>query len=305
MTKVFENFWIKLAALLLAILLWFHVVTDKTFQYEITLGLKQVELSADIVLLEPPPDDIRVVVSAAGKRLLRSDWKKSGLRLVTNQSRPGKTRVELNTDNISLINSDKITLTDIITPRDIVINADRLMEKIVPVKSRIDITPDNGFMLAGVDSILPPSVTIAGPRSLVLPTQYIETEAESHTGIRNDMTLSIALTYPDIYGLTIMPDTVSYVVAVTPMKTRQFDSLAVRLINAPPDLNYTLEPTAISIRAGGLARNIDTVRAGSIYVTADYSLADSSGTVRPTVILPPALKLVGTTPPAVRIIENR
>jgi len=55
MPNLFKNLWTKLAALLLAFLLWFHVATDKTFQYEANLKLTQIELVDEIALSAPPP----------------------------------------------------------------------------------------------------------------------------------------------------------------------------------------------------------------------------------------------------------
>ena len=64
MPKLFENFWVKIAALVLAVLLWLHVATDKTYQMQLALPLTQVELSGDLTLTEPPPESVLVVVTA-------------------------------------------------------------------------------------------------------------------------------------------------------------------------------------------------------------------------------------------------
>jgi len=68
---MFDNLWVKLAAVVLAVLLWFHVATEKVYQHQYALPLTQVDIDENLVLTEPYPDSITVLVSASGKVLLR------------------------------------------------------------------------------------------------------------------------------------------------------------------------------------------------------------------------------------------
>ena len=76
MGKLLENLWVKIAALILAVLLWFHVATDKTYQNKITLPLKQVEITGDLALTEPPPDSVQcrnTTIPLAGMETISSN----------------------------------------------------------------------------------------------------------------------------------------------------------------------------------------------------------------------------------------
>ena len=204
-----ENLWVKIAAIVLAILLWFHVATDKVYQNSYTLPLKAVEITGDLVLTKPPPvDSITIMVSAQGKKLLRTDWKKQGLKLVASRSLPGKFGVDVTTDNLSLIKADEIELLEVLDPREISLVCDESSTRTLPIQNRINVIPDEGFMVDRGDSLNPTVVTVSGPKRMIDTLTYIATEADNFDAVRNDFSQKVALQYPDIYGLILNPDSV-------------------------------------------------------------------------------------------------
>ena len=50
MLGVFNNIWIKLVALAMGLLLWFHVVTEKRYNYQLSLPVKEIALKNDLTL---------------------------------------------------------------------------------------------------------------------------------------------------------------------------------------------------------------------------------------------------------------
>jgi hypothetical protein len=69
-----KNLSLKLTALGLAVLLWFHVATDKVYEYPVALALTPAPLPAQFALATPMPDHVRLLVSGTGKELLRFLW---------------------------------------------------------------------------------------------------------------------------------------------------------------------------------------------------------------------------------------
>lgn len=306
MPKLFENLWAKLAAILLAFLLWFHVATDKIFQYETNLKLVQIDLMDEIALIDAPPDEFTVIVSATGKRLLRSDWKKAGLRLMIDRSRPGRTKINFDQNNVSLVKSDNIELLNIISPRDVVLEFDRKIEKEVPVKSAVTIVPDQGFILSNNDSLMPDKVTVTGPKKLLNTLDSIETVPEDVDGIRNNLSMLVPLEYPDIYGLEISPDTVSYIVDVTPVKTIVFPDISIAILNKPSqsDSIFTIQPNNLEIRIGGIPKIIDSLKPDMLAATVDYRQFDRSEYAPIKIILPQSLSIISQSVDSVKLIKE-
>lgn len=306
MPKLFENLWTKLAALLLAFLLWFHVATNKTFQYETNLKLVQIDLAEEIALSAPPPDEFKVIVSATGKRLLRSDWKKAGLRLMIDRSRPGRVKINFDQNNLSMVKSDNIGLINIISPRDILMEFDRKIQKEVPVRSTVTIIPDKGFILSKNGSLVPEHVIITGPKKLLSTIDYIETVPEYVEGVRNNLSISVPLLYPDLYGLEILPDTINYIVEVTPIKTRVFADIPIQLLNKPMqyDSTISIQPDNLEIRVGGIPIIVDSLQSDLFLARVNYKILDSLGYAPIEIVLPQSLSLISQSADSVKLIRE-
>nr|MBN2276649.1 hypothetical protein [candidate division Zixibacteria bacterium] len=305
MTGILDNLWVKIAAVILAVLLWFHVATDKVYQYSLTLPLAQVDLTGDLVLLEPPPDSVRVVVSATGKTLLRSDWKKRGLRLSINRGHVGIFKVDLALSNLGLVKVDKVELTDIIEPREIYVTCDTRMEKEIPVHSRVVVMPDDGYAVSENDSIIPAAVMVSGPKRYVTDIQFMETEKTVLEGVRNDFARGVAVVSPEMYGLKITPDSVTAYINVQPVRRRDFKDLSIRLINSPPLKNVAIEPSTINIRVSGISEAIDSLTDRQISIIADYILKGQNDKIPIQVVVPPSVSILYKSSDSVDVIEEK
>ncbi len=301
MPKLFENFWVKIAALVLAVLLWLHVATDKTYQMQLALPLTQVELSGDLTLTEPPPESVLVVVTADGKSLLANDWKKGGLRLVISQSRPGRFKGELSTDNIGLVRGERVNLVEVIAPREYNFNCDHIESREVPVVNRIVTSPGDGFAIGKSDSLVPSEVTISGPRMAVRSIDSVATELDSLEGVRNDFSMKAALVPPNIYGIKVHPDSVSLVVTVIPVKTISLVSVPITMTNLPGNSKISFYPQTVDLRLRGRLDLVDTLKAEDIKAVADYKKANEAGFASVEIDLPEAVHVLARTVDSVQV----
>jgi len=295
---------VKIAAIILAILLWFHVATEKRYQNTIVLPITQFDITDDLVLTEPPPDSVEVVVSARGKTLLRTDWKKRGLKLIVNRIRPGRYPVEISTDNLTLADGENVELVEVIGPREIIITSDRKGTREVPVVSRIVVSPDEGYAVGKQDSIVPGLVLIEGPNNLVKSIDKIVTEEEYIDGVRSDFTKTAALAPPQSYGLSITPDSVTIHFDVVPVKRKELSDLPIKLIHAPRESGLGIVPDRINLHVAGRAIDIDTLSGQFISAVADYVLLKNNNIIPVQIILPPSLSLVYQSVDSVRVIKK-
>ncbi|SYZ74823.1 hypothetical protein TRIP_C90451 [Candidatus Zixiibacteriota bacterium] len=302
--KIFENLWVKLASLILAGLLWFHVATNKVYQQDVLMPLKQVDLTGKLLLAEPPPESVMVRVTATGKKLLQSNWRTGGLKLLINRSQPGRFKTELNPSNFSLINGDKIEISEVLYPREYEFECDRKQEKRLPVRSRIVAVPDDGFAVSGPDSISPDIVTVSGPADQIKDLAYIDTKYEILKGARNDITMRIPIEKPNIYSMEIDPESVTVNVRLIPIKSKSFKGIPVRVKNAPSGRIVEVFPPKIDVRAGGLQKNIDSITSLKISAYADYNQANDRGMAPIEITLPPGISLVSRSADSVRIIKE-
>ncbi|MFH2037098.1 MAG: hypothetical protein ABIJ45_11895 [Candidatus Zixiibacteriota bacterium] len=292
MAKLYENLWVRIASVILAFLLWFHVVTDKVYQKDIYLPLKVIDITGDLELVDPPPDSIGVTVSATGKRLLRTDWKKRGLKLLLNRGRPGHFRTELGTDNVSLVGAENVDLISILDPREVTLNCDTKISRELPVVSRVAINPDEGFIVSTVDSIVPTTIIATGPNKSLAMLNNVETISKTFDNVRNNFDRKVALKMPDMYGIHFEPDSVVAYIEVMPIKRKTLSDVEIRLINVPPLEKYTFKPQTIELSISGTSEIIDSIRADQISVIADFALRDTTGKIPLNIVLPAKATLV-------------
>ncbi|UCG61802.1 MAG: hypothetical protein JSV52_00500 [Candidatus Zixiibacteriota bacterium] len=278
MIKVLDHFWLKITALALGLLLWFHVATEKTYNYRLQLPVEEVVLDEGLALSESPPESLTVTVSATGKQLLRQKWRDRGLKIIASQLRQGERQLPLNTSNTFLISpSPDVSLDEVVSPSSVTFKIDRLARTTVHVIPDIIFEPDEGFAVAGMSKTTPTEVTLSGPRSVISSINAVFTVNKELVGLRNSLDLSLPLALPDGYGVSLEPDSVMVAVRVVPVKTRVFENVPVVIYNSPPNQTVVADPAAIRIELTGPPQEIDLLNINALIASTDFSKSNEAG----------------------------
>lgn len=303
MLKLLENFWLKVIALAMGLFVWFHVATEKTYNYELHLPVMQIDLQEGLTLANNPPESLLIEVSAVGKQLLRQDWREEGLRINLARHESGALQTTLNPDNITLRKtSSSITLDAVVYPAEFEFDIDRLGETRVPVVADVNAVANEGFAVIQPITVLPDEVTLFGPVSLLDGFKSVATESRQLTGLRDNITLRLPLMSPPSYGVRLEPDSVTVSLEVVPVKTRIFDNVQVAVYNVPPRHTFITEPAAVSIELTGSPEEIDLLDANALTVSADYRRADEYGIAPIKIDFPSNFTIRKQTTSTVRII---
>lgn len=102
--KVFKNLGWKIAGLILAFALWFHITTQRQYQRDFTLDIRYLNVPQSLVLTEDSQKTAVVRIRGEGKDLIRAIYF-DHLELRVDLSRfvlPGDYTVGLTSDNLSL-----------------------------------------------------------------------------------------------------------------------------------------------------------------------------------------------------------
>ena len=278
MIKLLENVWLKVLALIMGLLIWFHVATDKTYNYELYLPLVQIDLTDSLTLTKNPPDSFLVSVSAKGKQLLRKKWRSDGIRISALGLAVGEHSVNLSTNNAFIgASTDNVTLEEIILPAQITLSIDSIGTITVPVTSDVDAEPDEGFAVSFPMTVEPSKVTLRGAKSQLKRFGTILTEKTRLNGLRNDVTMRLALVTPPTFGVTINPDSVTVSLEVIPIKTRVFGEVPIVIYNVPPGLVVIAEPASVTIELTGPPEEVETLQMTAITASADFRQTDGYG----------------------------
>lgn len=303
--RAFENMWIKVIAVVMGLLLWLHVATEKTYNHQLYLPVTDIILKDGLTLLKAPPDSILVEVTASGKQLLRKKWRKRGLRINAANMITGRHEFNLTTTNMSPVGDDQsVTLNEIISPTSITLNIDFLTNSRVKVIPDIDATPDDGFAVARIAPCNPEEVSISGPRSTLGSFSTIGTERKVLSGLRNDITLFLAVAVPQGRGIKVEPDSVSITIEVVPVKTRAFERIPIVIFNLPVNTHASVEPRTLRVEITGPPREVDQLLPSDVVASVDFLARDNTDHSKVDVQCPPRFKVKKFTPSAVRVIAN-
>ncbi len=195
--RIFDNLIYKVAALLVASVLW------ATAQ-----GFRSVEQGLDLpIALEDIPEELVAVEQSAHEVNLRLVGSRAALRQAEKQLvhyplslfgiKPGEARFSVTTDRLSLPRGARISAR---SPSTIVLKIERVLAKRVRVRPDLGGTLGEGLRIVNV-SIEPSEVTLKGARSSVRRIREVMTDRIDLGRLRETTTLetSLILGYPHVW----------------------------------------------------------------------------------------------------------
>lgn len=300
MSSPFSNIFLKITAVLLAILLWFHVVSKKHYDYGITLPVTEIDLPAGIGPVSGFPDSLVVRVNAEGKQLLRTDWKKAGLKIKATRLRRGINNLELNPETVSLVRAENVTLLDLPGAGSITIQLDRLDTLQVPIASRITAALNGGTMYVAEKVVLTPNRTrVIGPAALLSQIDSIPTESKVLTNGDSAHTMYVKLQPPT--GIRVQDDSVLARVLFEKAASRRFEPLPVTMGRNRLGGRVKIDPDRVAVDIRCPETIIDTISSSAIkaQVNNDDSIRD--GYLKVNVTFPRRCTLLRVIPDSVRV----
>jgi len=265
-------------ALLMGLLLWFHVATEKVYKYRLVLPITDIALGERLTLVDTPPDSMTVVVSASGKQLLRQKWRERGVRILATQLSIGRHTVNLTTANTFLAGvGNFVALDEVVSPTSMLLNIDYTAEIQVKVAPDITAVPDEGFAVKRISDPNPAEVTLVGARSRVRTVTLVSTEPRELTGLRDNLTLTLPLAAPAGYQMTLIPDSVTVTIEIVAVKTRVFEDIPIVVYNAPPNKAVSAQPPALRIELTGPPEDIDLLSRDALIASVDFRRLDPNG----------------------------
>ncbi|MEW6051932.1 MAG: YbbR-like domain-containing protein [Candidatus Zixiibacteriota bacterium] len=303
MKWLIDNFWLKLVALAMGLLIWLHVATEKMYNYELRLPVTKVDLKENHTLASPPPDSVTVTVSAKGKQLLRLNWRQQGVRISATKYASGHYTIPLGTDNTYLVNPTKnVLLDEIIAPATVDLDIDVESKIDVLVTPDLAATADDGFAVSRRIDAIPPRVSLYGPKSQLRGIATVFTERKELSGLRSSVTVRVPLVAPKGIGMRLVPDSTTLNIDVVPVKTRVYERLPIVVYNAPPNQPVTTYPSFIRVELTGPPEDIDLLNRNALTVSADYRMMNRTSVAPLKIDCPANFRVKKSSADSVKIL---
>ena len=270
---IFENYKVKLTALIVATLFWFAVVTESSYQYDMDVRLQTVNLPDDRIIVNDITPAARVRFEGNGKSLLALRFNDEATMELNLDNTNADAYAPLNKGMLRISRrSRKVIDWRVLSPDTVFVKVAYKEKKRVPVVPQIRIATAPGFAVVGGVQLTPDSVTVSGPIQQVRQVERIQTEVLEFSDRQKDISGAIKLNRPaDSLKLTVDLDEVVFFADVQKLLERTFTEIPVEVINVPRQIKVTPRPSTLNLTAIAGEEYLMTFSSKDFKVTVDYN----------------------------------
>ncbi|MDX9758914.1 MAG: hypothetical protein RBU27_07105 [Bacteroidota bacterium] len=293
---------ILIGSLLVAVAFWFSVSMSGTYRTRFNVPLTVSGMPADIALAAPLPETVDVLLEADGWQLLFINAGKqlafeipgsrlSGGVILTNRSLNEMMRLPGGVTAIRVY------------PETLFVQVDRYMSKRVPLLlGNVRMGFKEGFGLVQEPRITPDSVTLHGAERVLREIRSWTVEGKSYT----DLTIPVAeeVRLKDSLRGVVRRDieTVMLYIPTEQLADMWFRGVRVHVRHVPADREVLLAQQTVDLSVRGGVNILSLYTPGDFVAEVEFEdvVNDTTGSIIPTVTLPPELKLLRIEPAAIR-----
>jgi hypothetical protein len=190
---LFENLGLKFTALLLALLVYLNVYTDRATTMLVSFPLDYRDLPESLVVSGPAPAMVQARLRGTGKQLIFMRVKEPRLPLSLANARRGRFEHSLAASDLPIPAGGSITVEDLVGPRLISLEIDRRATRELPVAPRVTGVPAPGFTWSGVALADPTHVRVTGPQQVLMGLDTLVLAPVRIEGRRDTLTALVPL----------------------------------------------------------------------------------------------------------------
>lgn len=276
MKRDFSDWGVKGGACALAALLWFHAVTEHTYQKEIDIRLQvegvPLDLSTEeLMVANVLPSRVRVLVSGRGKDLLSLKEEDFFLRVQPRGTNPGSVySYRLSPDQVeNLAAGADVQVRKIVEPREIEVEIDKRSERMVDVEPVLALEIADAYKQIGKVKVDPPQVKFTGPLRRLKMIPSVRTDSLVLRDVHEDVDLEVGLRPPEGLRLELNPAKVRLRIEVQELAENSIAEVPVQVHNGG-GRNIQLEPARVRVRVRGGAGLVGRLKPEQIYLYVDY-----------------------------------
>jgi YbbR domain-containing protein len=162
---IFDNLGLKLVALLLAVLVYLNVYTDRPATIMVSFPLQLTGMPDSVTLSGPVPAAVQAEVRGTGKQLIRLRLTEPRLGVSLAGVQPGRFERAFSAADLPL--PEGVEVERLVGPRMLELELDRKRSRRVPVAPRIEGVPGSGASRVGRVEVSPMTVLLTGPSKVI------------------------------------------------------------------------------------------------------------------------------------------
>lgn len=243
---------IFMICLAIATVLWFLNILSESYTTTIPYSVKYTNPPENLFLSNDPPGQLNLEVEAHGFTLLRHKLSFSVSPIVLNLSNiidtnENQASVSVQTGNlirrISAQVSNEISVINV-EPEILTFSFDSLHSKTVPVIDDVNLQFKPQFFLSSNISVIPDSVEVTGPTSLIKSINSLKTNTLSFEGLDGPVDRMVELDHPK--KIKVTPNKVNLKIPVERFTEKEI-KVPLTVKNKPEDLSIKIFPSDVQV----------------------------------------------------------
>jgi YbbR domain-containing protein len=180
---LFENLWLKIAALVLAVLLWIFVSAKGQTDISLDVQIDYINIPKGLEISKRSAKTAVVVLR--GHESLLKNVRQGDVRIAVDMSKAkeGEGVFSIRRDDVAAPRATSVIKID---PSSVKVVVEHAVVKEVPVRPVLSGSPEIGYVVRSVE-LKPKEVTIEGAASEVNKVNYLKTEPIDVTGLAEDL----------------------------------------------------------------------------------------------------------------------
>ncbi len=293
--KIGVDFPIAIMAFLIALLLWFHVVTEKEYVQDVKILLNVENEPEELVLLTTPPHTIHMRISGTGKELLKYKLgrERRFCRLDISGAIRGEVTYRLEEENFELPYG--LALVDI-SDNQLQFTFDRRSKRSVRVRTSTTGSPEEGYTIVR-ESSEPDKISLSGPEVRLRDIDAVESEPIDIDRKSRPFQVYAKLVPPEGRGWVLTPDSVLARFLIEKILAATYDSVPVEIRNPPRRRKVSVSPKFIKLTLSGAESTMRELDITEIVAEIDIEVLRKGEYSLPARIkLPEGMNLISAIP---------
>jgi YbbR domain-containing protein len=189
---LFGNLGLKLVALLLALLVYFNVYTDRPTTMLVSFPIRIEDLPDSLSLSGPAPAAVQAELRGTGKQLLRLRLTEPPVRVSLAGAGSGRFERQIAAADLPLESVGEVAVERVVGPRMLELEIERRITRHVRVAAHVEGRPATGSSWDGSVSFDPTTVVVRGPRSAVAALDSVRLSVVRIEGRRDTVRADVA-----------------------------------------------------------------------------------------------------------------
>jgi len=285
-----DNLGLKLVALLLAVLVYLNVYTDRPATMIVSFPIQVIDLPDSLSLSGSAPAVVQAELRGTAKQLIRLRVTEPPVKVSLAGVGVGHFERALGVEDLPLPVGTQVQLDRLVSPRTIELQVDRKISRLLPLAPALEGQPAPTAMWDGTFATDPRRVTVTGPVAALAQLDSVRLQPVSVAGKRDTVIAKVgAQDLPDWCSMD--PDRVEVRV---PLETRLVRRVPVEVEAPHGAAGYEITPERVTAIVTS-PRRLETDALAEVHATWRGSPL-ATGASRREAVCPPH-----TLPPGVEI----